>query len=254
MGSVDCHVISARRKRLLIEHYLLPANNSQGLKRRCILILLNFGSWAAALQLMPTSQRDKGGNQFQDGCWRHGGQLRGIMRTMNWTHIAGLFAGAIMAVTLPCYASLASPVPDEAVNEPRPLADPPQPDRLQNMLIHAISLIGVRYKFGGSSAQFGFDCSGFVRHVFGESVALELPRSSHAMGKLGLPVEKDDLRPGDLVFYNTLFRAFSHVGIYLGEGRFVHAPSRGKSVEIVEMSDSYWKKRFNGARRLISDD
>ena len=173
---------------------------------------------------------------------------------MNRTTIAGLFAGAIMALTMPSSASLASPMPEETVDEPRPLVDQPQPARLQNMLIHAISLIGVRYKFGGSSAQFGFDCSGFVRHVFAESIALELPRSSHAMGKLGLPVEKDDLHPGDLVFYNTLFRTFSHVGIYLGEGRFVHAPSRGKSVEIVEMSDNYWKKRFNGARRLISDD
>ena len=145
-------------------------------------------------------------------------------------------------------------MPEETVNEPQPQVDQPLPARLQNMLIHAISLIGVRYKFGGSSMQSGFDCSGFVRHVFGESVSLELPRSSYAMGKLGLPVEKDDLRPGDLVFYNTLFRTFSHVGIYLGEGRFVHAPSRGKSVEIVEMSDNYWKKRFNGARRLLTDD
>ena len=162
--------------------------------------------------------------------------------------------GAIMVMTPPCYASSGSPVPEEMVYEPRLPADPPLSARLHNMLIHAISLIGVRYKFGGSSAQFGFDCSGFVRHVFDESVSLELPRSSYAMGKLGLPVEKDDLRPGDLVFYNTLFRTFSHVGIYLSEGRFVHAPSRGKSVEIVDMSDNYWKKRFNGARRLLTDD
>ena len=173
---------------------------------------------------------------------------------MNRTTIAALFAGAIMAFTMPSFASLISPMPEETVNEPQPQVDQPLPARLQNMLIHAISLIGVRYKFGGSSMQSGFDCSGFVRHVFGESVSLELPRSSYAMGKLGLPVEKDDLRPGDLVFYNTLFRTFSHVGIYLGEGRFVHAPSRGKSVEIVEMSDNYWKKRFNGARRLLTDD
>ena len=145
-------------------------------------------------------------------------------------------------------------MPEETVDEPRPLVDQPQPARLQNMLIHAISLIGVRYKFGGSSTQSGFDCSGFVRHVFAESIPIELPRSSFAMGKMGLPVEKNDLRPGDLVFYNTLHRTFSHVGIYLGEGRFVHAPSRGKSVEIVEMSDNYWKKRFNGARRLLTDD
>lgn len=144
------------------------------------------------------------------------------------------------------------PTADKVGNEA--VAVNPLPDKLQELLIRAISLIGVKYKFGGGSAQTGFDCSGFVSHVFETSLAIELPRSSFAMGRLGTKVESDDLRPGDLVFYNTLHRAFSHVGIYLGEGRFVHAPSRGKHVEIVDMSDSYWKRRFNGARRLINDD
>ena len=130
----------------------------------------------------------------------------------------------------------------------------PLPVKLQELLLRAISLIGVKYKFGGNSAQTGFDCSGFVSHVFEASLAIKLPRSSYAMGRLGTKVDNDDLRPGDLVFYNTLHRTFSHVGIYLGEGRFVHAPSRGKSVEIVDMYDSYWKRRFNGARRLVNDD
>jgi cell wall-associated NlpC family hydrolase len=115
-------------------------------------------------------------------------------------------------------------------------------------------MVGVKYKFGGNAEQSGFDCSGFVRYVFSESIPLELPRSSYAMGKLGKAVKSDDLQAGDLVFYNTLQRAFSHVGIYLGEGRFIHSPSRGKSVEIVDMSDRYWKKRFNGARRLVADE
>ena len=151
---------------------------------------------------------------------------------------------------------------DDSVGPRLPIADNmataaeavnPLPEKLQELLIHAISLIGVKYKFGGNSAQSGFDCSGFVSHVFEASLAIELPRSSYAMRRLGTMVENDDLRPGDLVFYNTLHRAFSHVGIYVGEGRFVHAPSRGKSVEIVDMSDRYWKRRFNGARRLIND-
>ncbi len=176
---------------------------------------------------------------------------------MNRALIAGLLAGACVELTLPSSAS-------QVAGEPRvdelPMAEvteglpAPASNRLQNMLIHAISLIGVKYKFGGSSAQSGFDCSGFVRHVFAESVALELPRSTYAMGREGRSVKSEELRAGDLVFYNTLHRTFSHVGIYLGEGRFVHAPSRGKSVEIVDMSDSYWKKRFNGARRLLADD
>ena len=169
---------------------------------------------------------------------------------------------AYVAAAEPCLATQTSPaepdgstftVVDAMVDVAVPVTTPLS-DRLQNLLIHAISLIGVKYKYGGSSADAGFDCSGFVRHVFAESTAIELPRNSYAMGKLGDSVEKDDLRPGDLVFYNTLRRSFSHVGIYLGEGRFVHAPSRGKSVEIVDMSDQYWKRRFNGARRLVSGD
>ncbi len=158
---------------------------------------------------------------------------------------------------MPAFANRVAPdTSDEPQFRAEPIAEAKlsPPDRLQNLLIHAISMIGVNYKYGGNSAQSGFDCSGFVRHVFAESLALELPRSSYAMGKLGVNVKSEDLQPGDLVFYKTLNRAFSHVGIYLGEGRFVHAPSRGKSVEIVSMSDNYWKKRFNGARRLLSED
>lgn len=124
-------------------------------------------------------------------------------------------------------------------------------DRTGSVLMQALSLIGVNYRFGGSSIEHGFDCSGFVRYVFTEAVALELPRSSYAMARLGKAVDRDQLAPGDLLFYNTMRRRASHVAIYLGDGRFVHAPSKGKQVEIVDMSDSYWKKRFNGARRLL---
>ncbi len=133
------------------------------------------------------------------------------------------------------------------------IVTPLAPD-VQSVLMHALSLIGVNYRFGGNSIERGFDCSGFVRHVFAEAVALDLPRNSYAMSRLGRSVDKDQLEPGDLLFYNTLRRQFSHVAIYLGEGRFVHAPSKGKQVEIVDMSDSYWKKRFNGARRLLQAD
>lgn len=186
--------------------------------------------------------------------------LRGIIERMNLALKAWLLAGGCIALAMPSMANTTSPAAADPGAWVRTQAEgsvgvtAPTSDRLQNMLIHAISLIGVKYKFGGSSAQSGFDCSGFVRHVFAEAVAVELPRSSYAMGRIGLKVETDDLRAGDLVFYNTLHRAFSHVGIYLGEGRFVHAPSRGKSVEIVDMSDNYWKRRFNGARRLLKDD
>ena len=188
--------------------------------------------------------------------------MHGFIGGMNRALITGFMMFAYVAGAVPCLATQtttgnpddsAFTVVDASANVAAPVT-PPLSDRLQNLLIHAISLIGVKYKYGGSSADAGFDCSGFVRHVFAESIAIELPRNSYAMGKLGDSVEKGDLRPGDLVFYNTLRRSFSHVGIYLGEGRFVHAPSRGKSVEIVDMSDQYWKRRFNGARRLVSGD
>lgn len=116
--------------------------------------------------------------------------------------------------------------------------------------MRALSMIGVQYQFGGSTLERGFDCSGFVRFVFGEALAMELPRSSYEMSRLGREVELETLMPGDLLFYNTLKRRFSHVAIYLGDGRFVHAPSPGKQVEIASMADRYWVRRFNGARRL----
>ena len=128
----------------------------------------------------------------------------------------------------------------------------PSDNAIPETLIYAFSLIGVKYRYGGKSADTGFDCSGFIRHVFAETLALALPHSSYAMSRLGNNIEKDGLQPGDLVFYKTLKRSFSHVGLYIGDNRFVHAPSRGKTVEIVDMDNAYWRKRFNGARRVIS--
>lgn len=134
-----------------------------------------------------------------------------------------------------------------------PLAAPESTrDRTSEITVYALSLVGVRYKFGGNNAATGFDCSGFVNHVFGEIADYALPRNSEAIAQRGIVVAKNDLQAGDLVFYNTRSRANSHVGIYLGNNSFVHAPSRGKSVEIVDMTESYWQKRFNGARRLLS--
>jgi NlpC/P60 family len=126
-------------------------------------------------------------------------------------------------------------------------------DRASEILVYALSLVGVKYKFGGNSVATGFDCSGFVNHVFGEIADYALPRNSEAMAQRGVMIDKNDLQAGDLVFYNTRSRANSHVGIYLGNNTFVHSPSRGKSVEIVDMTENYWQKRFNGARRIMSD-
>ncbi len=124
-------------------------------------------------------------------------------------------------------------------------------DSTSEVLVYALSLVGVKYQFGGNSAATGFDCSGFVHHVFGEIANVALPRSAEAIARRGAVVARQDLTAGDLVFYNTRSRVNSHVGIYLGNNTFVHSPSRGKSVEVVDMTENYWRKRFNGARRLL---
>ena len=123
----------------------------------------------------------------------------------------------------------------------------------QDAIDNALDLLGIRYRRGGSSPESGFDCSGFVSHVFREGLGLILPRSSKEMSKSGEVVSKDELKPGDLVFFNTMRSAFSHVGIYLGDNQFVHAPRAGGRVRIEDLRENYWVKRFNGARRVNPD-
>ena len=122
----------------------------------------------------------------------------------------------------------------------------------QDAIDQAMDLLGIRYRRGGSSPEAGFDCSGFVSHVFREGLGLVLPRSSKEMSKSGEEIRKDELRPGDLVFFNTMRRAFSHVGIYLGDNRFLHAPRTGAEIRVEDMRQSYWMQRYNGARRLLA--
>lgn len=121
--------------------------------------------------------------------------------------------------------------------------------------MYAISLVGSPYRLGGTSPETGVDCSGFVGHVFRQAAGVELPRDSRSISEAAHPLAQDELRPGDLVFFNTLNRAFSHVGIYLGDDRFVHASSsRTGSVVVSNLSDRYWRERFDGARRVASPD
>lgn len=114
----------------------------------------------------------------------------------------------------------------------------------------ALSLVGVPYRKGGNSPQVGFDCSGFVRYIYVQTVGLLLPRSAAEQARAATPVAREELRPGDLVFFNTMRRAFSHVGVYLGDGKFVHAPRKGDRVKISDLNERYWAKRYNGARRI----
>lgn len=121
---------------------------------------------------------------------------------------------------------------------------------VESMLDRALNYIGVRYKRGGSAPETGFDCSGFVKYLYDETLGLVLPHNAKAIAQQGERVEKAELQPGDLVFFNTMRRAFSHVGIYLGDNQFIHAPRTGARVRIEDMSDRYWSRRFNGARRI----
>jgi len=123
-------------------------------------------------------------------------------------------------------------------------------DKTELLINNAMQLIGVRYRWGGNTPQSGLDCSGFVRYVFNDTFGFLLPRKSAQMSKVGLQIGKDELQPGDLVFFNTMRHAFSHVGIYVGDNKFIHAPSKGKSIRVDDMTKVYWEKRYNGARRL----
>jgi len=123
-------------------------------------------------------------------------------------------------------------------------------DSTQTLIDNAMQLIGVRYRWGGNTPTSGLDCSGFVRYVFNDTFGFLLPRKSAQMSKVGLEVSKDELKPGDLVFFNTMRHAFSHVGIYVGENKFIHAPSKGKTIRVDDLNQAYWVKRYNGARRM----
>ena len=132
-------------------------------------------------------------------------------------------------------------------------APAPSPaDGAGDLVIAALNFLDVRYHRGGNSASEGFDCSGFTRHVVSSVLGITLPRrSAEQAQQAGLPpVSRQSLKPGDLVFFNTLKRAFSHVGIYIGDGRFVHAPRSGQQVRVERMDTPYWAKRFDGARRV----
>ena len=125
--------------------------------------------------------------------------------------------------------------------------------KASEIVIQAMGLLGVPYIRGGTSEEKGFDCSGFVRHMYEKSVGLVLPRRAEEQAKVTEEIKRSELKPGDLVFFNTLKRTFSHVGIYVGDGKFIHAPRPGKAVRVDDMREAYWQNRFNGARRVQTD-
>ena len=123
-------------------------------------------------------------------------------------------------------------------------------EKASELVMNAMGFLGVPYMRGGSSAETGFDCSGFVRAMYQQTVGLILPRRADQQAAATTTIDKSELRPGDLVFFNTMRRTFSHVGIYIGDNKFIHSPRSGSEVRVEDMRLAYWKTRFNGARRV----
>ena len=121
----------------------------------------------------------------------------------------------------------------------------------QDVILQGLKLVGVRYRLGGADADKGLDCSGFVQVVYKDSIGALLPRTAREMSEVGQQIDTSQLKPGDLVFFNTMRRAFSHVGIYLGDNHFLHAPRTGAEVRVESMQSGYWLQRYNGARRVL---
>ena len=158
-----------------------------------------------------------------------------------------------LAVAVALFAGVAS------VSVAEPVRKPDEPlsflerytNAAQDVILQGLKLVGIRYRWGGNNEDSGLDCSGFVRLVFKDSIGALLPRTAKEMSEVGQQIEASQLKPGDLVFFNTMRRTFSHVGIYLSDNYFMHAPRAGAEVRVESMESSYWVKRYNGARRIL---
>lgn len=163
------------------------------------------------------------------------------------------FHRQLLALFLAGFMALAHAAPETMPDgETDPIARfaAPGEEAAGDLLLQAMSLIGVAYRFGGSSPESGLDCSGFIQYVFKKSLRVTLPRTAAGMAQVGREIERDELKAGDLVFFNTRGFRYSHVGIYLGNNKFIHSPRTGKSIQVANMSQSYWTSRYNGARRV----
>lgn len=194
--------------------------------------------------------------------------MRGLLSRLRTTMLSGLAALALCAASLHVQAAPEASDPITRFLQERLGSDAAQPasaagdhasslmgnvrETASELVLSAMNFLGVRYRFGGTSAETGFDCSGFTRHVFENSIGLLLPRRSAEQAQAPglLSIRAEELRPGDLVFFNTMRSAFSHVGIYVGDGKFIHAPRTGSSIRVDDMRQEYWTRRFDGARRV----
>jgi cell wall-associated NlpC family hydrolase len=129
-----------------------------------------------------------------------------------------------------------------------PPASAPVSPQAQEVVLYSLSLLDTGYRFGGKNPEAGLDCSGMVSYIFGQAAGVKVAGSAADIARRGRQVEKEQLRPGDLVFFNTLGRTLSHVGIYLGDGRFIHAPSSHGKVRVDRLDARYYAERFETAR------
>lgn len=127
-------------------------------------------------------------------------------------------------------------------------------DKVQGLIAKAKTLIGLPYRFGGTSPVSGFDCSGFMQYIFKQTAGINLPRRSEDMASSGRSVSRGDLQAGDMVFFKTHGSSISHVGMYIGNNQFIHSPRTGKSIEITSLGSGYWAKTFVTARRVLSEN
>ncbi|HCA27497.1 MAG TPA: hypothetical protein DEP05_07660 [Betaproteobacteria bacterium] len=152
--------------------------------------------------------------------------------------------------------------PQQPLSNNPPLAASPQPivrqDNIQdktsrqNIVLYAFGLIGIDYRFGGGNPASGLDCSGMVRYIYRNAAAINLPHNAYRMARMGRKISRAELKPGDLVFFNTLHRPYSHVGIYIGNHRFIHAPHTNGKIEISNLNSPYFSKHYEAARSFFN--
>ena len=166
--------------------------------------------------------------------------------------VPAAFMQRLLTLCLTLFLAACAHTPSSRLPAGKPIGVDDQ--RRSAVVMSALTLLDTPYRYGGREPSTGFDCSGLVSYVAEKSLGLKLPRQSKDIAKEGTSVNRSELRKGDLVFFNTRGARFSHVGIYLGDDKFVHAPRTGAVVRVESMEVGYWKKRYNGARRLAAAD
>lgn len=176
-------------------------------------------------------------------------------QTMNFKTLITLL---ILAFSSPAWAEVdsinVSSQDSVVASEATSVVDKQWTNNIPLIIDKAYELTGIKYKLGGSKPETGFDCSRFVKYVFEQALNLSLPPSARSLSKIGETIKFEDLQPGDLVFFNTRKSKFSHVGIYVGNNEFIHAPRTGKTIRVENLTKNYWLKRFNGATRVDPEE